>query len=79
SYLDRDDLANADPEEFSADGLGTGENEGVGAPAAKFISKGFARGAAPDNLVFLPFGTKTAEPVPGDFDGDGTLKEANDE
>ncbi len=80
SYLDRDDLANADPEEFSADGMGAGETEGLAAPsAAKFISKGFARGAAPDNLVFLPFGTKNAEPLPGDFEGDGTLREANDE
>ena len=24
-------------------------------PASRFISKGFSRGAAPDNLVFLPF------------------------
>ena len=80
SYLDRDDLANADPQEFSADGLGTGEAEGAPTPsAAKFISKGFARGAAPDNLVFLPFGAKTAEPAVGDFQGDGTLREANDE
>ena len=23
-------------------------------PASRFISKGFSRGAAPDNLVFLP-------------------------
>ena len=30
-------------------------------PAARFISKGFARGSAPDNLVVLPFGKK-AEP-----------------
>ena len=25
-------------------------------PAARFISKGFARGATPDNLVVVPFG-----------------------
>ena len=65
SYLGRDDLANADPDEFDADGLGSGSFEGVEGgepeaplPAAKFISKGFSRGAAPDNLVFLPAGGK---------------------
>jgi len=62
SYLGRDDLANADPGEFNADGLGRGEGASDGEveaeplPASKFISKGFSRGAAPDNLVFLPFG-----------------------
>jgi ribonucleoside-diphosphate reductase alpha chain len=70
SYLDRDELANADPDEFTADGLGSGETEGVAQPAAKFISKGFSRGAAPDNLVFLPFGKQA---VVGDFDEDGDL------
>jgi ribonucleoside-diphosphate reductase alpha chain len=59
SYLDRDDLANADPDEFNADGLGRGMGDSVVGedqplPAARFISKGFSRGAAPDNLVFLP-------------------------
>ena len=66
SYLDRDDLSNADPDEFNADGLGhgladgaliTGEAEPL--PASKFISKGFSRGAAPDNLVFLPTGPRS--------------------
>ena len=67
SYLGRDDLANADPGEFNADGLGRGENlddveaEAEPLPASKFISKGFSRGAAPDNLVFLPFGGRRAE------------------
>ncbi len=70
SYLDRDELANADPDEFNADGMGSGETEGVAQPAAKFISKGFSRGAAPDNLVFLPFGKQA---VVGDFDEDGDL------
>ena len=62
SYLDRDDLANADPDEFNADGLGHGSADGAPEgpnaplPAAKFISKGFSRGTAPDNLVFLPTG-----------------------
>ena len=59
SYLDRQDLANADPDEFNADGLGRGLADGVlpedePLPASRFISKGFSRGAAPDNLVFLP-------------------------
>ncbi|MDO9472980.1 MAG: ribonucleotide reductase [Caulobacter sp.] len=71
SYLGRDDLANADPGELNADGLGRGKADDDGAPmvahevepqpASRFISKGFARGAAPDNLVFLPFGGRKAE------------------
>ncbi|MBA4807145.1 TSCPD domain-containing protein [Brevundimonas sp.] len=62
SYLDRDELANAGPETLNADGLGDGKpDEGEAVPAARFISKGFARGSAPDNLVVLPFGKK-AEP-----------------
>jgi ribonucleoside-diphosphate reductase alpha chain len=67
SYLDRDDLSNADPEEFNADGLGHGLADGAAPedeqlqPASKFISKGFSRGAAPDNLVFLPFGGRKTE------------------
>jgi ribonucleoside-diphosphate reductase alpha chain len=64
SYLDRHELANADPEGLNADGLGEGASEDAAAvPAARFISKGFARGAAPDNLVVLPFGQKR-EPAP---------------
>ena len=73
SYLDRDDLANADPNEFNADGLGGGLADGVMAgaalteaeplPASKFISKGFSRGAAPDNLVFLPTGPRDRKPA----------------
>ena len=59
SYLDRHELANAEPEP-SADGLDE-KPEGEAVPAARFISKGFARGSAPDNLVVLPFGKK-AEP-----------------
>jgi len=66
SYLDRDDLANADPDEYHADGLGSGAAEGlVEEPqaAARYISKGFSRGAtAPDNLVVLPFGARRTEP-----------------
>lgn len=83
SYLDRHELANADPEGLNADGLGGGagaDGAPEAVPAARFISKGFARGAAPDNLVVLPFGQKrdippgpaapteaTACPACGDF------------
>jgi len=63
SYLDRAELANADPDHLNADGLGAGADEGETVPAARFISKGFARGAAPDNLVVLPFGQRR-EPEP---------------
>lgn len=74
SYLDRRDLSNADPAEFNADGLGRGAADGAAQddpdeplPASKFISKGFSRGAAPDNLVFLPTGSRgrRAEPDGG--------------
>ena len=67
SYLDRADLANADPDALHADGLGRGAKEGEeldeaeepeALPASLFISKGFARGSAPDNLVVVPFGTR---------------------
>jgi len=67
SYLGRSELANADGEALTADGLGRGQGEEHGAaepeplPASKFISKGFSRGTAPDNLVFLPFGSKGDE------------------
>ncbi|HYC73266.1 TSCPD domain-containing protein [Brevundimonas sp.] len=64
SYLDRHELANADPEGLNADGLGgAAEDTPEAVPAARFISKGFARGVAPDNLVVLPFGQKR-EPQP---------------
>ncbi len=67
SYLGRSELANADPDALNPDGLAPGAgaeaaNEPV--PAARYISKGFARGAAPDNLVVLPFGRRDgATPV----------------
>ena len=63
SYLGRDDLSNVDPSALNADGLGRGEADGGQGdggeadqpqPASRFISRGFSRGAAPDNLVFLP-------------------------
>jgi ribonucleoside-diphosphate reductase alpha chain len=66
SYMDRLDLANADPGAFDADGLGAGkraadagdDGEAEELDASRLISKGFARGAAPDNLLVLPFGRK---------------------
>ena len=64
SYLDRQDLASADPDALHADGLGRGkadealsseeDGEPEPMPASLFISKGFSRGAAGDNLVILP-------------------------
>lgn len=59
SYLDRHELANAETEAQNPDDLGDGKPDANAAvPAARFISKGFARGSAPDNLVVLPFGKK---------------------
>lgn len=66
SYLGRDDLSNADPGELNADGLGRGAGEAQldePQPASRFISRGFSRGAAPDNLVFLPVANR-----PGSFE-----------
>ncbi|MDB5493396.1 MAG: ribonucleotide reductase-related protein, partial [Phenylobacterium sp.] len=64
SYLGRDDLASADPGELNADGLGHGKGPPPVAeepqPASRFISRGFSRGAAPDNLVFLPVANRPA-------------------
>ncbi|WP_240623381.1 TSCPD domain-containing protein [Brevundimonas lutea] len=71
SYLGRSELANAEPD---IDPLPETEApEEV--PAARFISKGFARGAAPDNLVVVPFGqdrnrTREAAPIPPAANGD---------
>ncbi len=50
SYLDRTDLAAGDAGALDREGLGEAEPQ----PVARFISKGFSRGVAPDNLVFLP-------------------------
>ncbi|MBW8814669.1 MAG: ribonucleotide reductase [Caulobacterales bacterium] len=66
SYLGRDDLGNT--EELNADGLGRGkadklEGDQAPQPASRFISRGFARGAAPDNLVFLPSANRPAGPA----------------
>jgi len=63
SYLGRSDLSTGGADELNADGLGRGRAEGVDSafsgeeepqPASRFISRGFSRGAAPNNLVFLP-------------------------
>ncbi|MBJ7413785.1 MAG: ribonucleotide reductase, partial [Phenylobacterium sp.] len=70
SYLGRNELASADPGELNADGLGRGKadaamgiEEPQPQPASRFISRGFARGAAPDNLVFLPSANRGAGPA----------------
>jgi ribonucleoside-diphosphate reductase alpha chain len=52
SYLDRGDLAHVDPFAARADGLGQAALEAEA--AVKFISKGFSRGQAPDNIIVLP-------------------------
>ncbi len=73
SYLGRDDLANRDPDALNADGLGRGKadeedgDEGGSEPLsmAHFISKGFSRGAAPDNLLFLPGARRPMEDADG--------------
>ncbi|HLY80405.1 MAG TPA: ribonucleotide reductase, partial [Caulobacteraceae bacterium] len=63
SYLGRDDLASVDPQALNADGLGGGKADEVEPQAiARLLSKGFSRGAAPDNLVFLPI-SKAATPT----------------
>ena len=51
SYLGRADLAHVDP--FDARGDGLSKNAQDAESAARLISRGFARGAAPDNLVVL--------------------------
>jgi ribonucleoside-diphosphate reductase alpha chain len=66
SYLDRDDLSNADPEALNADGLGTGDTAPHEAPenampASQLISKGFARGTSTNNLVVVPFARRRSE------------------
>ncbi len=72
SYLDRQDLASGDDPVLDVEGLGRGAAEGHGppapVPAAHFISKGFSRGAAPDNLLFLPTRSASAARSAGDRD-----------
>ncbi|MBD7940595.1 TSCPD domain-containing protein [Brevundimonas guildfordensis] len=63
SYLDRRELAQVTPEAANLDGMDGGPTEAPQpVPAARFISKGFARGAAPDNLIVAPFGRKEPSP-----------------
>jgi len=52
SYLGRTDLAEAG--ELDKDGVGAVTGGEEPQPLTRFISRGFSRGAAPDNLVFLP-------------------------
>jgi ribonucleoside-diphosphate reductase alpha chain len=54
SYLGRDDLAEPDAQDLAHDGLGRGLKDGMEPDPARFISRGFSRGAIPDNLVVLP-------------------------
>jgi len=61
SYLGRKDLATGDPSEHNADGLGLGKPDEP-QPASRFISRGFSRGAAPDNLLFLPIANRANGP-----------------
>ncbi|WP_135209937.1 hypothetical protein [Vitreimonas flagellata] len=51
SYLGRADLAQVDPFEARSDGLSKHAQDAES--AARLISRGFARGASPDNLVML--------------------------
>jgi len=75
SYLDRHALANVEPESLSDSlGLTAGPDETpTPVPAARFISKGFARGATPDNLVVLPFGLKREAVVDRSKGGDPSM------
>src|SRR6185503_10054575 len=51
SYLGRNDLAQVDPFDARGDGLSKKANDAES--AARLISRGFSRGASPDNLVML--------------------------
>jgi ribonucleoside-diphosphate reductase alpha chain len=66
SYLDRQDLANAEPQ-GPEDGFGINSGDGESeetVPASRFISKGFSRGAAPDNLIVASFGSRRSRGEP---------------
>ena len=66
SYLERNDLSNADPDALNADGLGAGDVAPEEAmPASQLISKGFARGTSTNNLVVVPFGARRRDAVKG--------------
>ena len=69
SYLGRKDLAEIAASEMDRDGLGGGAKvPEEPQPLTRFISRGFSRGTAPDNLVFLPTaarpGPRAAEVCP---------------
>jgi ribonucleoside-diphosphate reductase alpha chain len=69
SYLGRADLAEIAAGEMDRDGLGAGTKvPDEPQPLTRFISRGFSRGTAPDNLVFLPTaarpGPRAAEVCP---------------
>jgi ribonucleoside-diphosphate reductase alpha chain len=71
SYLGRADLAEIEAGELDKDGLGHGagiKSPDEPQPLTRYISRGFSRGAAPDNLVFLPtaarHGPRAAEVCP---------------
>ncbi|WP_293375285.1 ribonucleotide reductase [Phenylobacterium sp.] len=75
SYLGREDLETRDPGELNADGMGRGKADALDGsgdedagpqPASRFISRGFSRGAAPDNLVFLPSANRVSGPAARD-------------
>jgi ribonucleoside-diphosphate reductase alpha chain len=62
SYLERTDLAHVDPFDARGDGLSKAASDAEN--AAKLISRGFARGASPENLVvFRPKGAQEAQPA----------------
>lgn len=68
SYLGRDDLADAGSGARGDDGLtppaqeGPLTPEGEPQPASRYISRGFSRGAAPDNLVVLSSASRRTGP-----------------
>jgi len=68
SYLGRADLAQLEAGEIDREGLGAGANgEAEPQPLTRFISRGFSRGATPDNLVFLPTVTRPGGPRAADI------------
>ena len=55
SYLERNDLAHIDPFDARHDGIGKGSAPLAGpTEATRLMSRGFARGQTPDNIVVLP-------------------------
>ena len=56
--MSKDKREKRDKHGLNADGMGRGKADVEPQPASRFISKGYSRGTAPDNLVFLPFAGK---------------------